>query len=138
MLYAIDVKKDEDDSYFGTCRDLPEFLVMGESIDQLLKNAVETLDVVFSIYIADRRPLPKPSEKQENEYLVNTSLRASLKGSLSDQLFYKRISRAELARRLSWSQVQVDRLLSMSFSSKLESFDTAFKVLDLHLDIVVF
>lgn len=138
MQYPIEVHEDDNGTYFATCRDFPELTVMGETIEITLSNTVESLDVIFGIYISDRRPLPKPSEKLEGEYLVNTSLRASLKGKLSDQLFYQKVNRAELARRLEWSQVQVDRLLSMSNSSKLESFDTAFKVLGLKLDVVIF
>lgn len=137
MQYPITLTRDTDDSYMVQCRDIPEALSVGYSVEEALKEALNGIETAFMIYMDERRPIPAPSEALEGEYLVRLPVRDAAKVALYNEMMAQGITKAELARRLNWHQPQADRLWSLKHSTKLESIEDAFEAIGKHLELAV-
>ncbi|MFT4021835.1 MAG: type II toxin-antitoxin system HicB family antitoxin [Acinetobacter sp.] len=137
MQYAVSLTRDTDHSYLVRCRDIPEALAVGYSVDEALDEAINGIETAFMIYMDERRLIPMPSEAQEGEYLVRLPARTATKLQLYNEMVKQKITKAELARRLNWKQTQVDRLWSLNHSTKLESIEAAFHAIGRQLNIAI-
>jgi predicted RNase H-like HicB family nuclease/pimeloyl-ACP methyl ester carboxylesterase len=68
--YAVLLKKEPSGGYVVTCRDLPQLITQGESIEDALLQASDAMDEVFAAYVMSNLKLPEPSPKQPGEYMV--------------------------------------------------------------------
>ena len=137
MQYPVTLTHDTDGSFLVRCRDIPEALATGYSEEEALAEAINGLESAFMIYISERRAIPLPSKKLKDEYLVRLPVRVSFKVALYNEMLAQDLKKADLARRLNWDQKQVDRLLSLKHSTKLESLEEAFHVMGREVDVVV-
>jgi predicted RNase H-like HicB family nuclease len=54
-----------------TFRDVPEAITEGDTMDEAMSAAADALESALSFYIADRKPLPKPSAPKRGERMVS-------------------------------------------------------------------
>jgi antitoxin HicB len=108
-----------------TFRDVPEAITEGDTMDEALAAAADALESALSFYIADRKPLPLPSAIKRGERMVELSALGMAKTALHEAMLAEKISRAELARRLSCHLEQVARLLDLTHASKFEQLERA-------------
>lgn len=112
-----------------TFRDVPEAITCGEDRPAALSMAVDALETALSIYVDGRRPLPSPTKARRGEALVALSALGAAKAALYETMREQGIGKAELARRLNCHLPQIDRLLDLCHSSKLEQVESALAVL---------
>ena len=136
MKYPVKIMPDGD-AFCVSSRDLPELNSVGYSLDEAMQEALDGIETNFMIYMSDRKPIPLPSKKQKDEVEVRLPVRTAAKVALYNEMLKQNVSKAELARRLGWSQIQVDRLWSLTHSTKLESIEAAFDAIHKELDLVV-
>lgn len=136
MQYSITLLKDTT-GYLLISRDFPELTSVAETLEQVQQEALDALETVFMLYMEDRRAIPAPSAVQADEVLVNLPVRTAVKVALYNEMLVQKVTKAEMARRLGWNQVQADRLLSVRHSTKLDSIEAAFSAIGRHLDIAV-
>lgn len=136
MKYSISIVKDKE-AYVISSRDLPELNAVAYAEDEILKEALDAIETTFMIYMAQRKAIPLPSKKLKDEVLVSLPIRVSAKVALYNEMLNQEVTKAELARRLEWNQVQVDRLWSLDHSTKLEAIESAFHAIGKELDVVV-
>lgn len=108
-----------------TFRNVPEAITEGDTMDEAQVAAVDALESALSFYIGDRRPLPAPSAPKRGERMVELSALGMAKTALHEAMLAEKISRAELARRLSCHLEQVARLLDLTHASKFEQLERA-------------
>jgi antitoxin HicB len=108
-----------------TFRDVPEAITEGDTPDDAMAAAVDALESALSFYINDRKPLPKPSALKRSERMVELSAIGMTKTALHEAMLAEKVSRAELARRLSCHLEQVARLLDLTHASKFEQLERA-------------
>lgn len=137
MLYPVFITRDTDDSYLVRSRDIPEAFAVGYSEEEAIKEALNGLESAFMIYMSDRIPIPLPSKKVKGEHLIKLPFRVSLKVALYNSMLEKGLRKADLAKDLKWDQKQVDRLLSLNHSTKLEAIEEAFNVINKDIDLVI-
>ncbi|QHH99223.1 type II toxin-antitoxin system HicB family antitoxin [Acinetobacter dispersus] len=135
MLYPVSFTHDTDNSYLVRSRDIPEALAVGYSEEEAIAEAVNGLESAFIIYMTERRHIPLPSKKLKGEHLVKLPFRVSLKIALFNAMLDKGLKKADLARELKWDQKQVDRLLSLTHSTKLEALEEALLAINEDIDI---
>lgn len=71
-IYAMKLTPDKrDGGYVVTCRDLPEAITQGESIEDALLEAADCLEEAIAARIDDGRPIPAPSAPRRGEHLVS-------------------------------------------------------------------
>jgi antitoxin HicB len=137
MFYPVSFSRDTDNSYLVRSRDIPEALAVGYSEEEAIVEALNGLESAFMIYMSERKPIPLPSKKLKGEHLVKLPFRVSLKVALYNAMLEKGLRKADLARDLKWDQKQVDRLLSLNHSTKLEAIEEAFNVINKDVDLVI-
>jgi len=89
------------------------------------------------MYIDDRRDIPKPSPIKARAKFVTVPALTEAKLALYTTMRAKRVGKAELARRLNCHLPQVDRLLDLMHSSRLEQLEAAFHVLGKRLTVSI-
>ena len=108
-----------------TFRDVPEAITEGDTVEEARAHAAEALETALSFYIGERKPLPKPGAAKRGERVVDISAIGMAKTALYEAMLAEKVSRAELARRLSCHLEQIARLLDLTHASKFEQLARA-------------
>jgi len=128
QAYPVTLTKDSNGTILVDFPDFPEAHTFGDTKDEALARAVDALATVLDAYIADRRDIPRPSLRDRQTVVFLPALMAS-KVVLYELMRGRRVSKAELSRRLNWHLPQVDRLLDVHHSSQLNQLEQAFGAL---------
>lgn len=134
--YSIQIHQ-EAGSFWSSCRDIPEAHSAGDSVEELLDNALAGLELALTIYVDQIRPIPLPSAARPGDYLVHLSALTAAKVSLWNAMREKGMRKADLCRLLGASQTQVDRLIDFEHSSRIEQVEMALAALGKRLSVSV-
>jgi len=137
MQYPVKLSRDTNDTVLVEFPDVPEAHTFGEDKDEALMQAVHALETALSMYIGDRRDIPKPSPMKRRGKFVTVPALTEAKLTLYSTMRAQRVGKAELARRLNWHLPQVDRLLDLLHSSRLDQLEAAFRALGKRISVVV-
>ena len=99
-----------------------------------MTHASDALLTVIDAYMKDRQRLPQPSK---GRVMVDVSPLAVPKIELYNAMREKRITKAELGRRLGWHMPQVDRVLDVHHASRMDRLQQALKAVDRRLEVTV-
>lgn len=72
-----------------------------------------------------RRPIPVASAPQADEHIISVPVLVTMKAALYNAMIQTGTRKADLARRLGVNAPQVDRLLDVEHSSKVEKVGLA-------------
>ena len=100
----------------------------------MLMRAVDALESALSLYVNDRRPLPKPSAAKDRPVVRPSALECAKLGIYREMLV-QGVRKSELARRLGWHLPQVDRLLDLNHASRLDQMEAAARALGKQLEV---
>jgi antitoxin HicB len=134
VQYPVRLTVDDNDTVLVEFPDLPEAVTFGETTDEALRRAQDALATAIEGYIKDRRELPTPS--RTTGPMVRPSALVAAKIDLYRAMRERRVSKADLGRRLRWHPPQVDRLLEVHHVSQLDQLEAAFAVLGKRLVVV--
>ncbi|MFL9871649.1 type II toxin-antitoxin system HicB family antitoxin [Paraburkholderia megapolitana] len=137
LSYPIELTPDSNGTLLATFPDVPEAITVGENEDDALEHALDALEAALEIYFAEKRPIPLPSKAKRGQRVVRLPALATSKVLLANEMLQQKVRKAELARRLKVNQVQIDRLLKLNHSSKIELVESAFEALGKHLELRV-
>lgn len=133
LEYPIELIADDNDTVLVTCPDLPEVTTYGEDEGDATLRALDAIEEAIAGRIAGREDIPLPSAAN-GRVTVLLPLQTSLKVMLHRQMLAEGVRKAELARRLGAHAPQVDRLLDVRHSSRLDQMEKAFKAVGKRLD----
>lgn len=133
--YPIELKKGNG-VFYVTFPDVPEAHTLGDTKEEALAYAVEALEAGLSFYVDEGKPLPKPSAKR-GRLTVDPTVKGAMKLGIYQAMKKSGLRKADLARRLKCHPIQVDRLLDLTHSSRIELLEEAFAVLGhrVHLEM---
>lgn len=114
-------------------RDIPKAITCGDDIDDVAAQSVDCPEGAFVLYMDKRLPSPLA----DGEHTIYLSALVQTKLALYHEMLNQGITKAELARRLSVNQKQIDRLWDLTHNSKIEALKRAFLALGLRLQISV-
>ncbi|SPF52218.1 Antitoxin HicB [Candidatus Sulfopaludibacter sp. SbA4] len=137
MRYPVKLSKDTNDTILVDVPDIPEAHTFGEDESEALMQAVDAIESALSMYVDDRREIPAPSGPKRGMKLVTLPALTEAKLALYSAMRAQKIGKAELARRLNCHLPQVDRLLDLLHSSRLEQLEAAFRAIGKRLTIAV-
>ncbi|UJJ59048.1 MULTISPECIES: type II toxin-antitoxin system HicB family antitoxin [Rhodanobacter] len=120
-----------------TCPDLPEFSSVGDTEGEALREAVDGIETTLQAYMQDRRDIPPPGARKRGQRLVELPPLAVAKLGLYRAMREQGLRKADLARRLDVHLPQVDRLLDLRHSSKLEQVEAALNALGYRIELAV-
>ena len=114
--------------------DFPEAHTFGDTREEALTRASDALLTVIDAYMKDRQRLPRPSK---GRVMVDVPPLAVPKIGLYSAMREKRITKAELGRRLGWHMPQVDRILDIHHASRMDRLEQALQAVDRRLEVTV-
>jgi len=124
--YAVRLTHDlKTDSWEVSCRDLPLLHSVGDTVEEALAEAADGLVAAISLEMDARRPIPLASDAQQGEYIVSVPVLEAMKAALYNAMIETGTRKADLARQLGVNGPQVDRLLDVEHSSKVEKVELA-------------
>ncbi|MBJ2932264.1 hypothetical protein JGA98_17095 [Salmonella enterica subsp. enterica serovar Newport] len=136
--YAVKLEHDPDTkSWIATCRDLPLFNSVGDSVDDALLESVDGAIVALSIEIDARRPIPAASQPEEGEYVIHLPVLVVMKAALHNAMIATGTRKSDLARSMGMKGPQIDRLLDVCHSSKVETVELALQQLNRTVQVSV-
>jgi antitoxin HicB len=135
LLYPYTLTPDTNGSLFVQFPDVPEALTAGDDADEAALNAIDALEAAFEIYFDEKRQIPMPSKAKKGQPVVALPALVTAKVLLTNELLTQGVRKSELARRLGVHMPQVDRLLDLRHSSKIEQIEAALNLLGKRLEV---
>jgi antitoxin HicB len=136
MLYPLEVFQ-EPAGYWATCPDIPEMKTAGETLDELLREAVDGLESALDFYFEERRPVPAPSRPKPGQHTVALPALVVAKVLLHNEMLAQGVRKAELARRLDIAPPNVERIFRVRHKTRIETVEAALASLGKHLDVTI-
>jgi antitoxin HicB len=136
MQYPVSLKH-VDGVVMVTCADIPEFATVGDNEEEALLNAVDGIETALMGYMSDRRRIPYASQRKRGQKFVTLPALAVAKLGLYDAMLAKKWRKADLARHLDLHMPQVDRLLNLQHSTKIEQVEFALHALGRRIELTV-
>lgn len=137
FTYPVILTPDEEDGgYVVTCRDLPEAITQGNTIDECLSEAADCLDEVIAGRVEDGADIPAPSKRKKGEHLVSVPLQTAMKAALYISMQEAGITKVELARQIGANEKEVRRILDPHYGTKLPTMERALNALGKHAELV--
>ena len=135
MWYQVTLDAD-DDGFVVEAPAFPEVTSFGASQPEACVNVLNAIEEAIAARIAEGDSIPKPLAKYPKgggRYWVQVPAMVYLKSALYMIAKGKKVTRAELARRLKWHREQVDRLFRLDHNSQIDQLEAAFKALGVPL-----
>lgn len=135
LNYPVTLTPDTNGTFLVGFPDFPEANSVGEGKEDALTNAVDALETALSIYFDERRPVPLPSAAEAGDAVVALPALETAKVLIWNEMFERKLRKADLARMLNVHTPQVDRLFDLGHSSKIEFVEQAAKALGKTLNV---
>ena len=134
--YPVHLEPAEEGGFVVTFPDVPEAITQGEDLEEALLQAQDALETALSFYISGKKDIPTPSPP-EGRPLVAPSALACAKIGVYQAMRAQGVSKAQLARKLNWHLPQVDRLLDLCHTSRLDQVEAALATLGYTLTVIL-
>jgi len=135
MRYPAHLELQKEGGYVVTFPDIPEAITQGESVKDALSHAADVLESAFDYYIEEGMPIPAPSKLKRGQHLVEIPASYAAKILLLNEMAAQKVRPAELARRLKMTRQEVNRLIDLRHTSKIDALAGALKALGKNLEI---
>lgn len=136
--YPVILTPDESDGGFVvTCRDLPEAITQGETIEEAIEQAEGALEAAIESRIEDGMELPMASRPRKGEHLVRVPVSTAMKAALYIAMREQGVSKSELARRLGLDEKEARRILNPRHTTKVPTLERALHALGKRVEVVV-
>lgn len=126
-----------DGGYVVSCRDVPEVVTQGETIEDAVSEAEGALEAAIEMRMEDGLDIPLPTARKRGEHLaclpISTAMKAALYLAMRDQ----NVSKTELARRLGLDEKETRRMLDPRHGTKVPALERALHVLGKRVELVV-
>ena len=142
MRYDLNIERDETEngepSLLVTCPQFSEITTFGDSEIEAIGNSVKAIEEAIAGRMSRGEPIPPPiDEKRGKGPIAEVSALTFLKSSLYMHCKERHVTRAELARLLSWHREQVDRLFRLDHNSRLDQMEAAYKAIGVALEFKI-
>lgn len=137
LAYPYDLTLDTNGEWLVTFPDIPEAAAVGEDKEAAHIEAMDGLLCALDGYFADKRTIPMPSRATKEQGVLILPALATAKILLLNEMLAQGVKKAEMARRLNVHMPQIDRLLDLRHSTKLEFVEQATAQLGKRLDIAL-
>ena len=120
-----------------TCRDVPELVTQGETIEDAVNQAEGALEAAIEMRIEDGMSIPVPSAKKRGERLACVPVGTAMMAALYVSMRKQNVSKAELARRLGLDEKEARRMLDSRHETKVPTLERALHALGKRVELVV-
>lgn len=127
--YPINLVTDEGPGVAIFCRDFPELNSYGDDTGHALREAVDGIETVLSIYVDQRRAIPQASPAAPGEHVIHLPISTVAKIELWNAMMERGMRKADLRRLLDVRQNTSDRLVDFLHASKIDALEEALRAL---------
>lgn len=135
LLYPMTLTPDTNGTFLVQFPDIPEANTVADDEAEAMVNGLEALEAAIEIYFDEKRVVPPPSRVKRGQLSVALPALVTAKVLLANEMIAQGVRKADLARRLDVHMPQVDRLVDLRHSSKIEAIEAALRSLGKHLDV---
>lgn len=137
MFYPAHFEKAPEGGFVVTFRDIPEAITQGDTDAEALEMATDALLVAMDFYFEDRRPVPPASPPRKGELMVALPASAWAKVLLLNEMLAQGVTPAELARRLGTRPQDVNRIVNLTHTTKIDTIGQALASLGKNMEVVI-
>jgi antitoxin HicB len=137
FTYPITLTADADGGYVVTCRDVPEVVTQGESVEEAISEAEGALEAAVEMRMEDGMEIPLPTARKRSEHLAGLPINTAMKAALYITMREQNVSKSELARRLGLDEKEVRRMLDPKHGTKAPALERALHALGKRVELVV-
>lgn len=138
FTYPVTLTADEaDGGYVVTCRDVPEVVTQGETIEDAISEAEGALEAAIEMRIEDGMDIPLPTARKRSEHLASLPISTAMKAALYLTMREQNVSKSELARRLGLDEKEARRMLDPKHGTKVPALERALHALGRRVELVV-
>ena len=135
LRYPVNLEAAEEGGFVVTFPDIPEAITQGEDKDDALLRASDALETALDFYLEEGREVPLPSKPKRNQPVVELPTSLAAKVLLLNEMIAQKVRPAELARRLKITPQEVNRLMNIHHTSKIDGIAGALRALGKTLEI---
>lgn len=128
---------EESETYEITYRDFDNIHAVAYTEDDIELEASDILHVGLEEFISSKMPISMPSEPQSGDFIVYLPPISCLKIALHNAMLTTKTKKADLARKMNLNSAQIERLLDINQTSKIDSLEQALYLLGYHIAISV-
>ena len=116
-------------------RDIPEALTCGATREEAIDMARDALATAMDFYFEDQRVVPTPSPPKRGDVLVDLPASVAAKVLLLNAMLAQKVTAAELARRLHTRRQEINRVIDLRHTTKIDTIEAALAALGMHLQL---
>lgn len=138
LRYSARFEPDEEGGgYVVTFRDIPEAITQGDTLEEARAMGADALLTAMDFYFEDKRPVPAPSKAKKGEELIALPASVSAKVLLLNAMLEQGVTPSELARRMGTRPQDVNRIMDLGHTTKIDTIAEAFEAIGRHLELSV-
>lgn len=128
---------EESETYEITYRDFDNIHAVAYTEDDIELEASDILHVGLEEFVANKLPIPAPSRAQAGDFIVYLPLISCLKIALHNAMLETKTKKSDLARKMNLTSAQIERLLEINQTSKIDSLEQALYLLGYAISVSV-
>lgn len=136
MKYPANFAPSEEGGFVVTFRDIPEAITEGDTEAEAVEMAEDALFTAMGFYFEDNRTVPTPSKARAGERLIALPLSVSAKILLLNAMIERQVRPSELARLMGVKPQEVNRIIDLGHTTKIDTVADAMSALGRELDVV--
>ena len=127
----------EGERFVVTFRDIPEAITQGDDEEDALFMAKDVLIASMEVYFDEKRRVPAASAPQPDDRLIALPASIAVKVLLLNQMLEQTVTPSELARRMDTTRQEVNRLIDLKHTTRIDRIEDAMAALDRELKLSV-
>lgn len=127
----------EGDRFVVTFRDIPEAITQGDDDVDAMFMAKDVLIASMEVYFDEKRQVPAPSASQPGDRMIALPASIAVKVLLLNQMLEQNVIPAELARRMDTTRQEVNRLIDLKHTTRIDRIEDAMSALGRELELSV-
>lgn len=137
MEFPAKLEPANEGGFVVTFRDIPEAITQGDTEQEALEMAADALLTTMDFYFEDKRKVPMPSKAEKGERGVELPTSAWVKVLLLNEMVDQQVTASELARRMKTRPQDVNRVIDLGHTTKIDTIYEAFIALGKRLKLQV-
>lgn len=134
MHYPVTITRDGN-TYKVNFPDIPEALTGGDTYEEALSEAHDALVTAFEFYFEAERIIPAPSPAKGNQELVSVPASVWAKVLVLNEMVSQQLTKSALARRMGTRKQEVQRIVNLGHSTKIDTLSLALEAMGKRLII---
>lgn len=137
MYYPAHFEPAPEGGFVVTFRDIPEAITQGDTEVEAMQMAEDVLYSSMELYFDNKRQVPLPSKSKRGERLVALPPSAWSKVLLLNEMLTQHVTSSELARRLGTTPQNMNKVIDLGHTTKIDTLNDAMRALGKRLEVSV-